>query len=595
MVFIMRYLQLLLLLCVSFTSYAQSETSYAKVITFAPIKIGETVDISGKFEGISQGARKLGLGDSLIEGTVNYTDLGQNKTRVAISWHTLRYKYGDFSENEPLSPQLITKIISDGDVDPNTTLTIKGDLNNVLKSFKRAKNRAEAKSKNSTTFTENNITDDAQDADSVAQVAASDFSPSSSGGGTSNGSTGGSDSNPTTTNNNLTPNVDLQSTEKVACSPRIDEAGGFVYKQEKTITSAGGEQISESGCSDTGLNAPITSSRNDCGILPDFDNNRVFLEYKKIAELESENIQVKNCAVDINTPLSIDRSFTDCGVRNDFIANVAIQQEQLSYLEGANKLFLNDGDCGDSTLTYTHYLTDQTCDVTVDSATNTVFIQQRVAYNNNSGQVEYAGDCAPISTNTVTILKEFCADKYEHDFLNNVSYVKEKSYYNHPSNGKTFLTDCIRSTSVSYPHSFQSSNCTVKNDDTALRTTFRRKRFINTNDDGAIEIAGCQDFSNPVAYVPLSAAQTKTFERKINTFFTTFNSKFAKCEVPSSLTVHPLITPRIEGGCVVESDTGAFECSCTVYETNWSLYQNYLRGDGSNYKKLLQKITKIAG
>lgn len=594
----MRYLQLMLLFFVTLSSHAENEPSYAKIITFAPIKINTTADISGKFEGVSPGARKLGLGDATIEGTVAYTDLGQDKNRVAISWHTLKYKYGDFTENEPLAPQLSSKVISDGDIDPNTILTIKGDLEHVLKSFKRAKNRAEVKSKGINKFTENNVAD-ASEATAVAPATEYPQANTSSG-GTSNGSTGGT-SNNTPTNNELTPNVDLQSTISEACSPRIDEAAGLVYKQEKTITSAGGKQISETACVDTGLTAPIMRSRLDCGVLPNTVENKVYLEFRKVATLEGVDMAIKDCSADISASLPIERTFIDCGVRNDFIANVAIQQEQLFYVEGESKNFLNSGDCGDSTLEYTHYLTDQTCDVTVDDATNTVFIQQRVAYNNSSGQVEYAGDCAPISTNTVTIETEYCADKYEHDFLNNVSYERKKSFYTHPSNGKTYLTECLRSTSVSYPHSFQTSDCGVKNDDVALKTTFKRKRFINTIDDGSIEISACQDFSNPVAYVPQEAEQTRTFSApKTASSWINFATDNLSCDVKRyadyhELTIHPEITPRVLGGCIIESDTGSTECDCTVYDTNWSLFQNYLRGDGTTYKKSTANLTKIAG
>jgi len=251
------------------------------------------------------------------------------------------------------------------------------------------------------------------------------ISPSSGGGGADGSWFGDSDSDKL--------NTDLKNTSYETCPDFISEGDKTVYEQRRTIiTGESGTIYQDGACENTGQTWPISTR------------------------------------------------IGDCGVRVDFTANKAIQMEQSFYTKGTDEIKI--GECKEGLATYDLYDTAVGCDVKVDQEAGVAIPTYRKAYK--IGGTEFtAQQCTARDGDPLPLVEEICEERFEHDFINGVSYEKTRKYYDW--NGeRVYVNQCTRSTKT-FSHKHIETGWTM--DDDALVGKLMAKTVIEV-DGGELEI-----------------------------------------------------------------------------------------------------------
>jgi len=588
---------------------AERDTDIVKIETMTPIEVGKTRDVDGKLVGLNTKAREAGMADAVLHGTIKYREAGSGK-RATIYWDTIKWSNGKNDTEGGLEKPLLSQFTTnDKRVEPQTTLTAKGDVGNLTQSFDNVKKRVAAteaaKAQQLAASPQGQQTPAASNSGvSGGYVPGSgSYDPSSSGSGTNAGSDGLS--------------VDPVSTTYEACPPRIALSEGLVYRQEKEIKkNTAGDILDEGECKDRGGTVPITRDYTGCPANFDFENKVMYPQYKEVADMDGLVLTVSGCTIDTEQPTQLQSTFDGCGVRHDFVNGVSVQLEQLFYRDENNKV-VNVGDCQDSTHVYQQYKTNQTCTDQVDSANGFVIPYQRIAYDLDDGTVQYATECQAQSTTGIPIQEEACDPKYEHDFVNSVSYLRTQTFYIDQDGQKQILSACQRSAANSFTHKFDDTGCSISNDDAAMLTHWNAKRFIDTPDDGKVVISDCEEYNSPTPYsYQGNHDESRTVSTRTATV-SSFTGNEIKTNAPTG-TNFVCDTTYFYGNNDVYCDPGGVNCSkpanvnpCTspstrFYVMNFSYNSNYdwwdkqyyrlrtretksfmdyLRGDGTTYNK----------
>lgn len=615
----MRAILLCLLLGVMGLAGAEGGSSTVNVVTQTPIVMGSTRDVTGVLTGLSTKAREAGLGDATLHGTVTYKTASGGAKRAVIHWDSIKWHRGTESTEGGLEKPLLSQFSTKVDrVEPSTTLAAKGDIEALTSSFDNVKKRAIEAAR-------------AMGGDAAAQQAAAGESTraagnSGVGGGYVPGS-GSYDSGSSTGASSDTGSTDGSgvNTETVVtlweqCAPRIDKAAGKVYRQAKEVKRLGdGTVISEGECVDRGATVPITRDYTGCDANFDFENMAVYEQYKEVADVDGTVLLVSGCTVDTERSIPMESTFDGCSVRHDFIAGHSVQLEQYWYRDATGKT-VKVGDCRDSSHTYPHYKTSQTCTDVVDQANGWVIPYQRVAYNLGDGTVQYAAECQAQSTTGIAIQEEVCDPKYEHDWISHVSYLRTQQFYTDLTGQKKIISNCQRSTTVSYVHKFETEGCAITNDDDNLLTRWNATTFIETPDDGDLTIADCAEYANPTPYVYVGnssandSSATKTWAEgtKVsgNSMLSGVNTSDPIFECATSGTFYENTMAYNNSSqfnpCTNRSKEGYAGNPAYDAILDWWRWDNdrarrtltisymyYLRGDGTTYKKPVKRTYKL--
>lgn len=475
---------------VEITTTTQEQVVTVQILT--PMVIPETKDVQANFVGLTAQAVELGLNEAGILGRAQYQKLANQQTRVKIIWHSIGISASHGSTiSETLSPVLVSQFTTtDKRVEPNTQVAARGNLEAVTQKFLTLKEKA-SEDKTPRTLVAQAEDKEEEERDNKAD----EFTPTASGSAVGGGSA-------TYNPDSSEFNSDLITTTWEACAVRIAAAESRVYLQHRPVDkNEAGEVVDSGSCVDTGTYVDaVKEYGGDCADLPDFTNQKVYEQYIEKATVEGTEVIVRNCTTDFNRFYSIQSNTADCGYKHDFVAGQSIEQEILYYVKGSETIDLTA--CQDSNRAYAHYETELTCDYIIDDVNKLAFKQTRLAFTDGAAQTQYASDCAPVPGDTgKAIEEEYCAEKYEHDFINNVSYYRTKSYYLDDSAQPVYITACARSTTSSFPHISNTDTCSVTNDDALLQTQFFALKQIDTPEDGLLEIAPCVPTGVPVAYV----------------------------------------------------------------------------------------------
>lgn len=487
----------------SVTTTNQAVEQVIKVSLVSPIQVGETKDVEAVFDGLTPQAVQLGFNETTLLGRAEYQKLANKQTRVKIIWHSLSMRVSMTGTiAEPLTPVLLSQFTT-GDklVEPNTILSARGNLEAVTKTF------LVLKEKSATDKTPRHLVTKAEDEEEEERDnKADEYTPTASGGALGGGSA--------PFNQDSTEyNADLITTSWEDCAVRVAASESRVYTQHRPIdTNEAGEVVDSGSCVDTGTFVDaVKEYGGNCDDVTDFPGQKVYEQYREYATVDGTEVAVRACTVDFNKTYTIQSNTSSCGYKHDFTLNKSIEQEILYYTKGADVIDLTP--CQDSNRAFDHFETELTCDWLVDEVNSLAFKQTRIAFTDGAGGTDYASDCAPLEGDTGKPIEEaYCTDKYEHDFINNVSYYRVKKYYLDDVSQPVYVTACARSTSLSFPHIQTTDTCAVVNDDANLKTQFFALKQIDTPEDGIIEIAPCAEYGPPVAYVR-SSDKTNVWEK----------------------------------------------------------------------------------
>lgn len=354
--------------------------------------------------------------------------------------------------------------------------------------------------------------EDEDDEEGTSSLASTGDTGTSTSAGGDYGGDGLSDSSDFSTN--------LYTTSWEDCSPRIAQEEGLIYRQAKQVeTDESGKVVATGACEDHGGSVSIQKAYGDpCSVVYDYENKKAYEQYQEYGVVDGETITVTTCSNDFTKSYDIYSQNSDCGVRHDFDAGRSIVQEKL-YYRNADGEETQITDCIDGSKAYAHYLTDATCSPYIDKVNNTVTLYKRTAYKLGDGTIEYASECRAVDGGTRELFESYCEQKYEHDFTAGQSYYRTRDYYLDDDNNPVYLTECTRSTTTSFPHKYSATGCGVINDDENLQSIVQTSTYIETPDDGEIELKPCGDEGTPVPYTFLGPI-TKILEITESTTWT---------------------------------------------------------------------------
>lgn len=477
----------------------KSKTRIVKVKSTTRYKIGQDKEIKAVFEGLKPEALELGLNDAVLFGRPTTKEASGGKIRVKIDWHTISAQGSKTaSVSGKLQPALQSQFLvvkNDKNVEPGTIIPAKGDFGALTETFlalqdKIKKNQsieiASAESDDDSSSRDRDLSSSSSDSDFSSGTNSNEISEADTASGTDN-----YDSN-------------LITTTWEDCYPRVSELEEKLYLQHQEIQTNSDGTINSTGeCADTGQT--ITASRvwgetdAGCPNIYDFDAGLAYFQYIAVAQYNEQEIVVRDCYNDQSQYASIQATSVNCGWRHDFDLGFSVQQEELYYMMGSSPSYITA--CQDQTTSYTHYETSMTCDPAIDAVNNLYFPASRIAFTLNDGTVDYATECRVLDGVGYAISEQFCNPKYEHDYLGGTSYYLTKDVYTDGDGVQQPLTECLRSGTTSFPHLTDTDACPIDNDNVNLQTTFYGTLYIDTPDDGILELEACHQIGVPLAYV----------------------------------------------------------------------------------------------
>lgn len=500
---------LLVFVCIvaMFTIAVQAAELVTPAKTIAPLGVPTSKDSKAMFSALKADALQMGLGDAVLHGLPEYQPQADGTTRVVVRWHAIGL--ANASATQALTQPLVSQFrTGDKSAPPGTVINVRGDLDSLAEDFLKLKARmAKESPKDTVKQTNNNST--TESARSASEL-----------GSTSGGSSSGSGNSPYSFNNNNDQlKTDLVTSTWQDCQPRIDRAGGMVYQQARKVdTTESGRLMGTGSCEDHGLTAPIVRTYDGaCLPVVDIQNRKVYHQFVETADLAGKKLNITICTADFQKADEILSSTQKCGWRHDFTGGKSIRQETLYYNDLTGNMIEVRG-CGDSAQAYAHYQTQNTCTPTIDSVNKQVFFNVRTAFKDADGAELYANDCIPDGNPSFAISEEFCTPKFEHDFVNHVSYYRTRAYYVDNAGKLNYVSECGRSAKDSFPHIFNGATCQVRNDDSLMQTYWNKTTQIETP-EGSVEIAPCQEFGAPTPYAyvgPVTGAETLIAENTLH-------------------------------------------------------------------------------
>lgn len=508
-----RWLVTVMAAALASAAFAADMVTQARLI--APMTIPGSKDGQAMIQGLKADALQMGLGETVLKGVATYEPQGDGTTRVSVQWAAIGVTSGMATKSlrSPLSSQFRT---ADKSIQPGTIINVRGDLDLLAEDFLALKASMAKDSPKDTVKQVNNNNTTTEAGRGAADLA-------QTGGASGTGGSGNSPYTLPTDNNKI--KTDMVTTSWQDCQPRIDRTGAMTYQQARKVDmTESGKVMSTGTCEDHGVTAPIVRTY-DGACLPviDIDNRKVYHQFIETSDLNSKTLSISTCTADFQKFDTVKATNTGCGYRHDFGAGKSVLQEKLYYNDLQGKV-VDVRDCADSASAYAQYATTATCTPTIDAVNKQVFINNRVAFKDGNNAEQYATDCKPDGNPSFAISEEFCTPKYEHDFVNHVSYYRTRAYYTTAAGAVVYVSECARSALSSFPHIFATSSCSVTNDDVALMTHFSKVTQINSPTDGIVEIAPCQEMGSPTPYAYVSRLNGTTSVLKSNTFLGTYLS-----------------------------------------------------------------------
>ena len=307
----------------------------------------------------------------------------------------------------------------------------------------------------------------------------------------------------------------------IECDPEFDVAEKKAWKRRITLlVDSEGKEYHRSGC-ERFEEIPLFIEYENCADFIDESNSRVDkLRISIWKDADGKEYFRSLCEKYDEEPiLTKDGS---CSFRYDMENLKAIKTEQWYYVNDKGEEILI-GACRDSATMFDIVEMSGICPNIEDIANGRVFPQTRLGFIYGSEPI-YVTECQPQDGAEYVVYEEQCSDPetgeplYTHDFVNNVSYPMVRKYYTQPTapNVKIFLNECTKSSQISYPHKFETSNCGWVMDDENLQAQQLSTAFIETP-SGNIVIQECAARTAPVPYAYVGTEDVVTEYPNIDT------------------------------------------------------------------------------
>nr|AKN37589.1 hypothetical protein [Vibrio sp. FF_291] len=312
------------------------------------------------------------------------------------------------------------------------------------------------------------------------------------------------------------------------CPYRSDFSSNTAFEQNKTITLSPDKKVDllATNCTDTGKTFSIEKDFEvtQCNDLPNFHEAKLYFGFKKYITVNDKKEYLTACQTSPEDTVSMSMTFDNCKASENLTTNIATIKKKWMYSDDSGKQILVS-DCVETDETYPIVQTTETCTPLYIPEQNTVLIQGRQGWLDNSNEWHFVSECRPFSEE-LEVKSETCDPLYEHDFVGGNSYLRTRNYYEWNGERK-YLNSCTRDPAQSFPHTKTATGCPIAHDDTNLRTRIFTRVMMNN-----MEIRGCEADSQFVPYQFTGEQLVGNFTQSfVLTSMSTGNSDAnAKCE-----------------------------------------------------------------
>lgn len=383
-----------------------------------PIEAQKSSSATAKFAELTKEAMQSGMGDATVNGNIEYSMQPDRTIRSTVKWNSISIENGGKKVTQGLDESLTSKFRVP-ESKPRAEPGTKLKAMGDLDALAKSLGALKAQLDTQSTVVQKESTNNKTQSQAVAPVVSGQQADSSK--------------YLSDTGNPFNTTVEASTTTTYEeCPDRfIDTASMKAVKQYKAVYTKAGVKTGEGVCS---------------------------ANYSEFAPILKKD--------------------GTCTYRFDFANSTAIKEEQFYYSDGTNDI--NVGSCRDSSTLYPLTESRLGCPVTNDLANMKVFPQSKMVFTVGSLE-QNATMCRPVSSDGIALQEEACEPMWEHDFVNNVSYLVTRMFYNSDTDGsKVYANQCGRSSTVSFPHFNDTSGCGWIMDDTAMIAYQQGKTIIRS-------------------------------------------------------------------------------------------------------------------
>lgn len=384
-----------------------------------PIEIQKSIQTGAKFQELTSEAMKYGMSDVVLNGRVSYSPQADSTTRSTIVWDSISMQSGGLTLSEPLGSPLQSMVRTQ---QPEQTALNRIEPGTSLKARGDVQTLAEALGRLKAQMDEK--------------------------------------TKPITEKN--------EKVEKTNVAPVV--AATQDQPQQTTAATTPFNTTIEAGT--------VTTSEKCSDVFIDYDKMKAVKQYKPVYTKAGVKTGEGVCSPNYAEATAILAKDGDCTYAFDFANSTAIKMEQWYYMDGSTEALL--GTCRNSKTLYPLTESRLGCSVQYDMANSKAFPQSKMVFTVGAN-VMNATSCRPVDANGIALQEENCNPMWEHDFVNNVSYLKTRKFYISDVDGsKVYANECSRSSTISFSHVTDPTGCGWIMDDTKMLAYQQGKTIIKT-------------------------------------------------------------------------------------------------------------------
>lgn len=351
-----------------------------------------------------------------------------------------------------------------------------------------------------------------------------------------------------------------------SCLNRVDYTNNLIslgYQLFATDAESGGTYLVQS-CQYT---EPITlkSDVEYCKANIDYENNKAIMQKRYFYNYENVKNYVGECTP-TSEEVKLSYDLNACkDDRHDFEKNVSVARGQYYYMY--NNQRVDTGECVDvPKYTYTHYKDASTCEP--ETINDTIFWEERIAYNDLNGAKKFATSCAVVNTLGEKLLTEFAGYSYSESAQQAIR--KENQYFIHPITSEKIIINSNVLTSKAYP--YQNKMCDEQHDDENKVSRYYKEIYFDDIDEGKkVNIQECK-LDTSIPYTLVNGGATETFISNLGykRLGKNAESKYYIFDEPTKIISHDNgLFPSLKGGSEDISGIkyGAYNKSWTCWAT----------------------------
>ena len=261
----------------------------------------------------------------------------------------------------------------------------------------------------------------------------------------------------------------------------------------------------------------LSSEIGNCEGIPNFSTKKANVQRKYYYIKDNEKIYLGGCTLTkeyVDLKLDLNSCQDD---RHDFVKKVSIAMGKYYYSLNNENFYV--GDCVTvPEYTYNHFIDDSTCQY--EKKDGRVFYRQRVAYKDMLNSMKFANDCQVITSDGLQIFEEFKGYAYNDNTKQAIRVVDK--YFLIPKTTTKMYTDTDVQTMSTY--SYEETECKIENnDEERITRKYNQIKFKDTDENKEVILQECTP-KHYIAYTQVNQNSEQGFIKNHGVQILTKNS-----------------------------------------------------------------------